>query len=67
MMLTFMMQWGIRQSAEVSNQLTAVERILEYTQLPAEKVFCACAYIISIHSMNNKCFTFSGYYKAAID
>lgn len=38
MTLTFMLQWGIRQSAEVANQLMSVERVLEYTQLPPEKV-----------------------------
>lgn len=55
MMLTFMMQWGIRQSAEVSNQLMAVERILEYTQLPPEKV-CSLLYMSvkgCIHSKND--------------
>lgn len=30
-------QWGMRQSAEVTNQLMSVERILEYTQIPSEK------------------------------
>ncbi|GBP07371.1 Probable multidrug resistance-associated protein lethal(2)03659 [Eumeta japonica] len=35
--LTFLMQYGVRQSAEVANQLMAVERLMEYTQLPAEK------------------------------
>lgn len=35
--LTMMVQWGLRQSAEVSNQLMSVERVLEYKQLPAEK------------------------------
>lgn len=34
--LTGLLQWGIRQSAEVTNQLMSVERVLEYTQLPAE-------------------------------
>lgn len=29
--------WGIRQSAEVLNQLTSVERVLEYVGLPSEK------------------------------
>lgn len=37
MSLTGMLQWGIRQSAEVSNQLMSVERILEYRDLEKEK------------------------------
>lgn len=36
MSLTGMLQWGIRQSAEVSNQLMSVERILEYCDLERE-------------------------------
>ncbi|KAH1024384.1 hypothetical protein HUJ05_003874 [Dendroctonus ponderosae] len=35
--LSMMVQWGLRQSAEVANQLMSVERVLEYKQLPAEK------------------------------
>lgn len=31
-----MLQWGMRQSAEVTNQLLSVERILEYEVLPRE-------------------------------
>lgn len=34
--LTATIQWSIRQSAEVANQLMSVERILEYTQLDQE-------------------------------
>lgn len=36
MTLTGMLQWGVRQSAEVSNQLMAVERVLEYRNLEPE-------------------------------
>lgn len=35
--LTGFVQWGIRQSAEVSNQVMSVERVLEYKVLPSEK------------------------------
>lgn len=35
--LTAMLQWGVRQSAEVANQLMSVERILEYRDLEREK------------------------------
>lgn len=34
--LTGFLQWGMRQSAEVTNQLMSVERILEYSMLPQE-------------------------------
>lgn len=32
-----MLQWGVRQSAEVSNQLMSVERVLEYRDLEPKK------------------------------
>lgn len=35
--LTAMLQWGIRRNAEVMNQLTAVERVLEYSELEKEE------------------------------
>lgn len=37
MALTAMLQWGIRQSAEVMNQLMSVERVLEYRDLESEE------------------------------
>lgn len=36
MSLTGWLQWGIRQSAEVANELMSVERVLEYSQLAPE-------------------------------
>ncbi|XP_036143538.1 multidrug resistance-associated protein 4 [Monomorium pharaonis] len=36
MAMTGIIQWGMRQSAEVANQMMAVERVFEYIQLPAE-------------------------------
>lgn len=35
--LTGLVQWGMRQSAEVANQLMSVERVLDYKHLPQEK------------------------------
>lgn len=40
MSMTGMIQWGMRQSAEVDNQMMSVERVLEYTMLPPEDNLC---------------------------
>ncbi|KAJ3108985.1 Multidrug resistance-associated protein 4 [Phlyctochytrium planicorne] len=34
--LVALLQWAVRQSAEVENMMVGVERILEYTKLPSE-------------------------------
>ncbi|KAG8235220.1 hypothetical protein J437_LFUL015912 [Ladona fulva] len=34
--LTGMFQWGMRQSAEMENQMTSVERVVEFTNLESE-------------------------------
>ena len=36
MSLTGVFQWAVRQSAETDNQMTSVERVMEYGQLTSE-------------------------------
>lgn len=39
LILTGLVQYGIRQSTEVISQMTSVERVLQYTNLPKEGPF----------------------------
>lgn len=39
LILTGMLQYGMKQAAEVVNQMTSVERVLQYTQLEKEGPF----------------------------
>lgn len=34
-----MLQWGMRQSTELENQVISVERVLEYTNVPKEGAY----------------------------
>jgi len=51
LVLNALFQWAVRQSAEVENQMTAVERITHYANLPTEgdRIIEGMYMFISIH------------------
>lgn len=54
MTLTSYLQWGMRQSAEVANQLMAVERTLEYSKLPQEPNFSDKGIAVKKEKLSNR-------------
>ena len=59
MTLTGLFQWAIRQSAETENNMTSVERVMEYGQLPSEAALESTKGIkcnqINLDKQTNKC------------
>ncbi|XP_012536071.1 multidrug resistance-associated protein 4 isoform X2 [Monomorium pharaonis] len=52
MAMTGIIQWGMRQSAEVANQMMGVERVLEYIQLSAEPNLRDCGMYVKKKERN---------------
>lgn len=51
--MSYLLQWTIRQSAEVENQMTSVERVLEYTNVPQEAALESTPSNYLINNLNN--------------
>jgi hypothetical protein len=56
--LTGMLQWWTRQTVEVENNMTSVERMVEYINLPQEPPRCVCRHdkhadsiLVALHAL----------------
>lgn len=46
-----MLQWGIRQAAELENNMTSVERVLEYVNAPQEATLESTLGMINVKNL----------------